>query len=87
MLALSCVPVIVGAITIWTAPWQPTAGPLIGYYLVAAFGAPYVLLLSVASVNTAGSTKKAVVAGVCFVGYNFGNIAAAVSILKLRIEL
>lgn len=78
MLALSCVPVIVGAITIWTAPLHPTAGPLIGYYLVAAFGAPYVLLLSVASANTAGSTKKAVVAGTIFMGYNVGNIAASV---------
>ena len=35
LLCLSCVPVIVGAITIWTAPWHPTIGPLIGYYLVA----------------------------------------------------
>lgn len=79
MLALSCVPIIVGAITIWTAPWIPTVGPLIGYYLVASFGAPYVLLLSVASANTAGSTKKATVSGVIFVGYNVGNIIAAVS--------
>lgn len=31
----SCVPVIVGAITIWAAPWHPTAGPLIGYYVSA----------------------------------------------------
>lgn len=53
---ISNVPVIVGAITIWTAPWVPTAGPLIGYYLVAAFGAPYVLLLALASANTAGES-------------------------------
>lgn len=51
---LSCVPVVVGAIVIWTAPWHPTAGPLIGYYLVASFGAPYVLLLALATANTAG---------------------------------
>jgi hypothetical protein len=35
LLCLSCIPVIVGAITIWTAPWHPTIGPLMGYYLVA----------------------------------------------------
>jgi MFS family permease len=73
----SCVPVIVGAIVCWVAPWKPTVGPLIGYYLIAAFGAPYVLLLALASANTAGSTKKAVTNGVIFVGYNVGNIAAA----------
>lgn len=34
----------------------------------------YVLLLSVASVNVAGSTKKAIATGAIFVGYNVGNI-------------
>ncbi|BEJ14470.1 hypothetical protein CspHIS471_0402370 [Cutaneotrichosporon sp. HIS471] len=78
--SVSCVPVIVGAITIWVAPWHPTVGPLIGYYLVAAFGAPYVILLALASANTAGSTKKAVTNGAIFVGYNVGNIAAAYTV-------
>lgn len=55
---VSCVPIVVGAIVIWTAPWHPTAGPLIGYYLVASFGAPYVLLLALASANTAGKCPK-----------------------------
>lgn len=77
LLPLSCLPVIVGAITVWTAPWHPRAGPLIGYYLVASFGAPYVLLLSLATANTLGTTKKAVTSGAIFVGYNAGNIAAA----------
>lgn len=77
---LSCVPVVVGAVVIWTAPWHPTAGPLIGYYLVASFGAPYVLLLALASANTAGSTKKAVTSGAIFVGYNVGNIAASYTV-------
>ena len=35
LLCLSCIPVIVGALVIWLSPWNPTAGPLIGYYLVA----------------------------------------------------
>ncbi|RSH84021.1 hypothetical protein EHS25_005266 [Saitozyma podzolica] len=77
LLPLSCIPVVIGAIVIWTAPWTPTAGPLIGYYLVASFGAPYVLLLSLASANTTGTTKKAVTSGAIFIGYNVGNIAAA----------
>lgn len=40
----------------WTANWVPHAGPLIGYYLIAAFGAPYVILLAIASANTAGES-------------------------------
>ena len=87
LLCLSCIPVIIGAITIWTAPWHPTIGPLIGYYLVAvsrfdpiaskheqhetdhqSFGAPYVLLLSLAAANTSGSTKKAITSGAVFIG-------------------
>jgi Na+/melibiose symporter-like transporter len=32
----SCVPVIVGAIVCWVAPWKPTVGPLIGYYVSTA---------------------------------------------------
>ena len=91
VLPVSCIPVIIGAIVIWKAPWHPRVGPLIGYYLVAvnydpsvivianhqAFGAPYVLLLTIASSNTAGATKKAVTSGAIFIGYNVGNIAAA----------
>lgn len=42
-----------------------------------SFGAPYVLLLSLASANTTGTTKKAVTSGAIFIGYNVGNIAAA----------
>ncbi|WVF66524.1 hypothetical protein IAT40_001264 [Kwoniella sp. CBS 6097] len=77
LLPASCIPVVVGALVIWLAPWHPTAGPLIGYYLVASFGAPYVLLLSLATANTAGATKKGVTSGFIFVGYNVGNIAAS----------
>ena len=35
ILPISCLPVILGAIVIWKAPWHPTVGPLIGYYFVA----------------------------------------------------
>ncbi|WVQ84269.1 hypothetical protein IAT38_006421 [Cryptococcus sp. DSM 104549] len=77
LLPISCIPVVIGAIVIWTAPWHVRAGPLIGYYLVASFGAPYVLLLTLASANTAGATKKGVTSGFIFIGYNVGNIAAS----------
>ncbi|KAL1405363.1 hypothetical protein Q8F55_008994 [Vanrija albida] len=80
LLPLSCIPVVVGAIVIWTVNWHPAIGPLMGYYLVASFGAPYVLLLAIASANTAGSTKKAVTSGAIFVGYNVGNIAASYTV-------
>ncbi|ODN73329.1 hypothetical protein, variant [Cryptococcus amylolentus CBS 6039] len=77
LLPLSCVPVVIGAIVVWTAPMDVIAGPLIGYYLVATFGAPYVLLLTLASSNTAGATKKGVTSGFIFIGYNVGNIVSA----------
>ncbi|CAD6582813.1 MAG: hypothetical protein TREMPRED_003399 [Tremellales sp. Tagirdzhanova-0007] len=77
LLPLSCIPVMVGALVIWLAPWHPTIGPLMGYYLVASFGAPYVLLLALASSNVIGATKKAVTAGAIFLGWDVGNIAAA----------
>ncbi|WVR03089.1 hypothetical protein IAU60_000078 [Kwoniella sp. DSM 27419] len=77
LLPISCVPVVVGAIVIWQAPWHPTVGPLLGYYLVASFGAPYVLLLTLATSNTAGATKKGIVTAFIFVGYNVGNIVSA----------
>ncbi|ORY27486.1 major facilitator superfamily domain-containing protein [Naematelia encephala] len=77
VLPVSCIPVVVGALVIWLAPWHPTAGPLIGYYLVASFGAPYVLLLTIAAGNVTGATKKAVTSGAIFIGYNVGNIASA----------
>ncbi|WWC90707.1 uncharacterized protein L201_005644 [Kwoniella dendrophila CBS 6074] len=77
LLPISTIPVIVGALTVWQAPWHPRVGPLIGYYLVAAFGAPYVLLLSLATANTAGATKKGFTTSAIFVGYVTGNIVSS----------
>ncbi|GAA5915708.1 uncharacterized protein JCM6883_000613 [Sporobolomyces salmoneus] len=76
LIPLSCVPVIVGSAIIWGASWTHRGVPLFGYYLLPTFGAPYVLLLALASQNVAGSTKKAISTGAIFVGYNVGNIAA-----------
>ncbi|KAG8715267.1 hypothetical protein FRC11_004999 [Ceratobasidium sp. 423] len=47
-----------------------------GYYLLAIFGAPYVLLLSLSTANVAGHTKKTFSAAAIFIGYNVGNIIA-----------
>ncbi|OCF37930.1 allantoate permease [Kwoniella heveanensis BCC8398] len=77
LLPISTIPVIIGCLVIWTAPWHPRIGPLIGYYLVAAFGAPYVLLLSLATANTAGATKKGLTTSFIFLGYVVGNICAS----------
>ncbi|KAK6910483.1 hypothetical protein I204_03481 [Kwoniella mangroviensis CBS 8886] len=77
LLSISTIPVIVGCLVVWQAPWHPRVGPLIGYYLVAAFGAPYVLLLSLATANTAGATKKGITTSAIFVGYVTGNIISS----------
>ncbi|EKM54882.1 uncharacterized protein PHACADRAFT_96377 [Phanerochaete carnosa HHB-10118-sp] len=73
-LAVSCLPVMAGAIILWRGSWNERGLALFGYYLIPIFGAPYVLLLALASSNVAGGTKKACATGVIFVGYNVGNI-------------
>lgn len=74
LLALSCLPVMVGAIILWRGSWHERGLALFGYYLLPIFGAPYVLLLALVSTNVAGGTKKACATGAVFVGYNVGNI-------------
>jgi hypothetical protein len=76
VLALSCVPVLVGAIILWKGPPYTRArgAALAGYYLLPTFGAPYVILLSSMAANVRGRTKRAVAAGAVFVGYCVGNI-------------
>ena len=65
---------MVGAIILWRGSWHERGLALFGYYLLPIFGAPYVLLLSLASSNIAGGTKKACATGAIFIGYNVGNI-------------
>ncbi|EJT96617.1 MFS general substrate transporter [Dacryopinax primogenitus] len=74
LLALTCLPVMAGGIIIWRASWHPPGVALFGYYLLPIFGAPYVLLLALASNNIAGGSKKACATAAVFVGYNVGNI-------------
>ncbi len=70
LLPITCWPMIIGAVMVWKGSWIHRALPLWGYYLVASFGAPYVLILSLAAANVAGGTKKAICSGMIFIGYN-----------------
>ncbi|KAF9269826.1 MFS general substrate transporter [Marasmius fiardii PR-910] len=79
VLALSCLPVITGSVMIWKGSWFHKALPLWGYYLLPTFGAPYVVVLSIAASNVAGGTKKAICNGMIFIGYNVGNIVGGYS--------
>ncbi|KAI0818858.1 MFS general substrate transporter [Irpex lacteus] len=72
--ALSCLPVMAGAIILWKGPWQERGLSVFGYSLLPIFAAPYILVLSLASANVAGGTKKACATGAIFIGYNVGNI-------------
>lgn len=54
---------MVGSIILWKGSWEHRALPLFGYYLIPIFGAPFVMLLTLASRNVAGGAKKAVVNG------------------------
>ncbi|GAA5991234.1 hypothetical protein JCM11641_004028 [Rhodosporidiobolus odoratus] len=74
LIPISSLPVFIGAAIIWGASWENPGVPLFGVYLLATLGSPYVLLLALASANTAGSTKKAITSAFIFIGYCCGNI-------------
>ncbi|CED84380.1 Permease of the major facilitator superfamily [Phaffia rhodozyma] len=74
LVAVSCLPVIVGSIIIWKGSWIHRGLPLFGYYLLPCFGAPYVIVLALSAANIQGSTKRAISGGSIFIGYNVGNI-------------
>jgi hypothetical protein len=63
LLVLSCLPVIAGAAMIWRGNWQ-TRTPYVGYLLLPIFGAPFVMLLAVASANVVGPTQQAIATAV-----------------------
>ncbi|KAI0685496.1 MFS general substrate transporter [Cytidiella melzeri] len=73
-LAISCLPVMAGAIIIWRGSWDHRGLAVFGYSLIPAFAAPYILVVALASANVAGGTKKACATGAVFIGYNIGNI-------------
>ncbi|KAL9931456.1 hypothetical protein V8E36_009621 [Tilletia maclaganii] len=57
-------------------PAGASTAHLAGFYLLASFGAPFVLVLSSATANVRGSTKQSLTSGAIFVGYNISNIFA-----------
>lgn len=73
----SCLPVIAGCVMCWRGDWNAKIVPLIGYYLVPIFGAPFVMMLGSCTANTAGSTKQAIASTAVFLGYNCGNIISS----------
>lgn len=40
LIPISCIPIVVGSLVIWLAPWKHRGVPLFGYYLIPCFGAP-----------------------------------------------
>jgi hypothetical protein len=76
LLCVTCLPVIVGALMIWLGPWSNRGVVLAGLYLLPIFGAPFVMLLSLATANVKGQLKSAIASGYIFVGYALSNIAA-----------
>ncbi len=76
LLCLGCVPVIVGALMLWLGPWANRGVVLAGLYLLPIFGAPFVMLLSLATANTRGPLRSAIASGWIFIAYALSNIAA-----------
>merc|ERR1711939_398856 len=77
LMAVTCLPVIAGAVMIWKSDWEAgTAVPLAGFYLIGVFGAPYVMLVSLSAGCTAGRTKQSFAYGSLFVAYCAANIIA-----------
>ncbi|KAL5356742.1 major facilitator superfamily domain-containing protein [Aspergillus floccosus] len=57
------------------SPYSSKGALLAGYYLIYVFPTGYILLLSMASANIAGHTKKVTVNSLVLIGYCVGNIA------------
>ncbi|KAM0790032.1 hypothetical protein ACM66B_005361 [Microbotryomycetes sp. NB124-2] len=81
LIPLSTLPVIAGCLIIWLASWERRGVPLFGFYLLATFGAPYVLLLAMSARNVAGGTKKSIASGAIFLAYCCSNVAAPYTVL------
>ncbi|KAL4995523.1 fungal-specific transcription factor domain-containing protein [Aspergillus recurvatus] len=69
----SCVPAI-GAIVVYTLPRSNIGGQMVGIYLLYTYFGPYVVGISMAQANTAGSTKKTVQYSILYIGYAVGNL-------------
>lgn len=74
-LIICCLPVIAGFAMIWKSSWgvKPVT-PVAGYSLLGFFGPVVGLIISLASANVAGHTKRSLNASAVFVAYCVGNI-------------
>ncbi|KAL6239477.1 fungal-specific transcription factor domain-containing protein [Aspergillus navahoensis] len=69
----SCVPGI-GAIIVYILPRSNIGGQMVGIYRLYTYFGPYVVGISMAQANTAGSTKKTVQYSILYIGYAVGNL-------------
>ncbi|KAH8890653.1 putative MFS allantoate transporter [Thozetella sp. PMI_491] len=72
---LFLLPNVAGAFGLHFVPEEQRIGRLVCYYLTGSINAPFVMLLSLQTANTAGHTKKVTVSAILFLGYCVGNIA------------
>ncbi|KAH8800247.1 major facilitator superfamily domain-containing protein [Xylogone sp. PMI_703] len=73
--ALFMLPTIAGALGFLLAPTDAYVGRLICFYLTGSYQASFVICLSVVVGNSAGQSKKMIVAGMTWFGACVGNIA------------
>ncbi|KAJ5624269.1 MFS transporter ACS family allantoate permease [Penicillium lagena] len=59
---------LVGSVMVYAAPYDNKGALLAGYYLIYVFPTGYILLLSLASANIAGHTKKVTVNAMLLIG-------------------
>ncbi|KAF2098644.1 MFS general substrate transporter [Rhizodiscina lignyota] len=75
MIVLFVLPNVCGAFMLRFVPSHLHVARLWGYYLTGPYNAAFVLILSLATANTAGHTKKVVTNAILFLGYCTGNLA------------
>ncbi|KAF2461991.1 major facilitator superfamily domain-containing protein [Lineolata rhizophorae] len=74
-LMLCCLPLMAGCAMIWKSEWTHRAPtPVAGYALLGFYGPIASLAVAIGMENTAGATKKSVMAATIFVAYCVGNI-------------
>ncbi|KAL6359176.1 hypothetical protein LRP88_06596 [Fusarium phalaenopsidis] len=71
---LACIIPIAGAIMVYTIPRENIGPQVLGIYMLYTYFGPYVVGISLAQANTAGSTKKSVQYALLYIGYAVGNL-------------
>ncbi|KAH7152647.1 MFS general substrate transporter [Dactylonectria macrodidyma] len=70
---VTTLPLIAGSAIVWKASWTSIGVPLFGFLLLGFFTAPYIMILSLATANTAGYTKKVVTTSLIWGAYCVSN--------------